>query len=286
MNSKINTNLFKDREILIVTKHLKEKVIAPILEQELGLRCCVSEIFDTDQLGTFSGEITRKSDPLTTLRQKCQLAMEIEGFELAIATEGSFGNHPSIFFAVANDELIMLYDKKNNIEIVERVLSLNTNFNETLITSKLDLESFLDKICFPSHAVILKDQKENPKTIIKEVTNWQLLKEHTDAFFNQNKSFYIETDMRAMHNPTRMTVIEEACIKLVKKAKSLCPSCFLPGFGIVEAKAGLPCDCCAMPTRSITAFVYRCKGCNFEKEEPFPHGKTTEDPMYCDFCNP
>lgn len=111
MNLKSN-NFFEGRKILIVTKHQKEKVIAPLLEKELGLRCFISEKFDTDSLGTFSGEIPRKNDPLTTLKQKCELAMELEGFELAIATEGSFGNHPSIFFAVANDELILLYDKK------------------------------------------------------------------------------------------------------------------------------------------------------------------------------
>lgn len=286
MNLKTNSVSFQDRKILIVTKHQKEKVIAPLLENELGLRCFNSEKFDTDSLGTFSGEIPRVKDPLTTLRLKCQRAMELEGFELAIATEGSFGNHPTIFFASANDELILFYDKKNNIEIIERVLSLNTNFNEALIDNRPQLEEFLNKVLFPSHGVIIKDTKENPKIIIKGIDTWDKLEHHYQTFANENKSFYIETDMRAMYNPTRMSVIEEACLKLIKKVQTLCPNCNFPGFGIVKAEEGLPCDWCAKPTRSTAAFVYECKSCQHTQHDYFPHGKKTEDPMYCDFCNP
>ncbi|MFV5690319.1 hypothetical protein [Flavobacterium sp. ZT3R25] len=39
-------------------------MIAPILENELGVSCIVSDKFDTDTLGTFSGEIARKEDAL------------------------------------------------------------------------------------------------------------------------------------------------------------------------------------------------------------------------------
>jgi hypothetical protein len=283
---KINSNVFKDRKILIVTKHHKEKVIAPLLENELGLRCFTSEKFDTDSLGTFSGEIPRKNDPLTTLRQKCQLAMEIEGFELAIATEGSFGNHPSIFFAAANDELILFYDQKNNIEIVERVLSLNTNFNESRIESRPQLEDFLHKVQFPSHGVILKDTKDNPTFIQKGIASWEQLEQYYAVFAAENKAFHIETDMRALYNPTRMAVIEEACQKLIKKIQTACPNCQTPGFGIVNAEEGLPCEWCAQPTRSTLAHVYECKNCNHQERAYFPNQKKTEDPMYCDFCNP
>jgi hypothetical protein len=283
---KIDTNIFKNRNILIVTKHKKERVIAPLLEEKLGLKCYVTKKFDTDSLGTFCGEIPRKSDPLSTLRQKCKLAMEFEGFELAIATEGSFGNHPSVFFAAANDELIMFYDKKNNIEIIERVLTLETNFNEAHIKSRDELMQFLNKVQFPSHGVILKDLKEHPKKIAKGISSWDELEKQYELFSNQNKSFFIETDMRAMQNPTRMKIIEEACIKLINKIKSCCPDCNYPGFGIVNSEMGLPCSWCSSSTRSTLAFIHKCNQCGFEKRELFPHGKEKEDPMYCDFCNP
>ena len=36
--------MFKGRNLLIATKHEKEKVIAPILEKELGVKCFVDKI--------------------------------------------------------------------------------------------------------------------------------------------------------------------------------------------------------------------------------------------------
>ena len=63
--------MFKGRKLLIATKHEKQKVIAPILETELGVKCFIVDNFDTDELGTFSGEIERKDDAITTARKKC-----------------------------------------------------------------------------------------------------------------------------------------------------------------------------------------------------------------------
>jgi hypothetical protein len=42
--------------------------------------------------------------------------------------------------------------------------------------------------------------------------------------------------MRAMYNPSRMTVIQNATKKLVEKINSCCPHCNIPGFGITDAK--------------------------------------------------
>jgi hypothetical protein len=121
--------MFAGRKVLIATKHKKELVLTPILEKELVVTCFVSEQFDTDTLGTFSGEIERKHDALTTLRNKCIHAANASKSDLVIASEGSFGAHPSIFFAHANQELVMLKDFKNDLEIIAKEISLETNFN-------------------------------------------------------------------------------------------------------------------------------------------------------------
>ena len=63
--------MFKGRNLIIATKHGKEKVIAPIVEKELGVKCFVTKDLDTDILGTFTGEVERKDDPLTAARKKC-----------------------------------------------------------------------------------------------------------------------------------------------------------------------------------------------------------------------
>jgi len=115
--------MFKGRTLLIASKHEKEKVITPILEKVLGVKCIVAKNFDTDELGTFTGEIERTDDPITTVRKKCQLAMEVSNCDMAIASEGSFGPHPSVFFVSADDEFLIFIDKKNGLEIIARELS-------------------------------------------------------------------------------------------------------------------------------------------------------------------
>ncbi|MFN7045433.1 MAG: DUF6671 family protein [Flavobacterium sp.] len=283
---KTKPDFFSGRRLLIVTKHEKEAVIAPLLEEALGVTCFVTKDFDTDSLGTFSGEIARKDDALTTLRNKCWEGMKSEGFDLAVATEGSFGNHPTVFFAPANDELIMLVDQKYNLEIVERVLSMETNFDSSEIHTQEELKVFLDKVQFPSHGVILKNAAENWTKIYKGITNYDLVETIFDEIVASSNSCFIETDMRAMYNPTRMKIINDVSFRLINKLHSVCPECLYPGFGVVGAEAGLLCSSCSMPTRSTSAHIYQCQHCNYESKVLYPNGKKNEDPMYCDFCNP
>jgi len=278
--------MFQGRKLLIVTKHKKENVIAPIFEKGLGVRCFVSDKFDTDTLGTFSGEIDRKDGALATLRNKCLLAMEANDCDLAIASEGSFGMHPTIFIAHADDEFLIFIDKKNELEIIARELSLNTNFNGCDIKNEVELLEFAANANFPSHGLILKPSEKNFSKIVKGITDEKILKESFHEMMKEFGNVYTETDMRALYNPTRMSVIETATLKLMKTVHSLCPMCETPGFGVSDAKMGLPCESCNSATRSTLSFIYTCKKCNHTSEELYPNKKMTEDPMYCDFCNP
>ena len=282
----INTNIFKGRDLVIATKHEKEKVIAPILERELGVNCFVALNFDTDELGTFTGEIERYHDPITTARKKCLLAMELNNCDLAIASEGSFGPHPSICFVPADDEFLLFFDKKNDLEIVIRELSTETNFNGTGIKSENELQAFATKVNFPSHGLILKKANDDFSEIVKGVTKPDQLNDTFNYFISNYGTAFVETDMRAMYNPTRMQVIAKATQKLAEKINTLCPACKTPGFGITGIKQGLLCELCNFPTKSILSHIYSCQKCACTKEENYPHGKLKEDPMYCDFCNP
>jgi hypothetical protein len=49
-------------------------------------------------------------------------------------------------------------------------------------------------------------------------------------------NLYVETDMRAMYNPSRMTVIQNATKKLVEKINSCCPQCNIPGLELQTLK--------------------------------------------------
>jgi hypothetical protein len=160
--------MFEGRRLIIATKHKKEQVIAPILEETLGVKCFVDTSFDTDMLGTFSGEVEREQDPVSTARLKCLKAMELNNCDLGIASEGSFGSHPSIFFASADDEFLILIDKKNKLEIIARELSTETNFNGLKIESEKELLEFATIAKFPSHGLILKATKTETSDRQKE----------------------------------------------------------------------------------------------------------------------
>lgn len=277
---------FEGREILIATQHKKDQVIKPLLEDNLGLKVVLNTEFNTDSLGTFCGEIERKDDALTTLRQKCLLSSKEGEFELVIATEGSFGPHPSLFFAAANDELILLLDKKNNLEILAREVTTETNFNSQEVKSYKEVLDFAASAQFPSHGLILKSAHKNAKYILKGITTYEDLEKAFLQIKREFNTIIVETDMRAMFNPTRMKVIENVTYKLIAKIKNLCPNCKFPGFDVVKVNSGLPCELCNLPTRSTLSHLYKCKNCDFEELKMHPNNKIKEDPTYCDYCNP
>jgi hypothetical protein len=279
-------NLFEGRKLLIATKHKKETVIASLVEQELKVKVFVPLDYDTDQFGTFSGEISRKKDAIETLKDKCLKALDVYGYDLGIASEGSFGPHPSLFFASADDELILLIDKKNNLEIIARELSLETNFNAEQISTYGELKEFATKNKFPSHGIILKDSQENCTISYKDITSWESLQAAYESLRLNSSSCYVETDMRAHRNPTRMSVIKVATQKLLKKINSLCPNCQIPGYDVEEVISGLPCEWCKQPTNSTLAYRYQCKKCEYSSAQKFPNDKYYESPEFCSYCNP
>jgi len=279
-------DLFAGRKLVIATKHHKEKVIAPLFKEAFGLDCFTLENFDTDLLGMFTGEIERRDDPIVTLRNKCLQAMELSHCDLGIASEGSFGSHPGIPYVHADDEFLIFIDKKNDLEIIERELSVTTNFNGTELGTVKELIEFANHVKFPTHALIVQKAPDDTSEIVKGITTWDLLTESFQTIKEKYGAAYVTTDMRALYNPTRMGIIKIAAEKLVRKIKSYCPCCQTPGFGITDAKRGLPCELCGLPTRSVKSYIYVCRKCSLSKEEKFPLQKKHEDPMFCDFCNP
>jgi len=277
---------FKGRKLVIATMHKKEDVIAPLLEAALGVKCIAGNTINTDQFGTFSGEIERTQTPIEAAISKCTAAMKLYNCDIAVASEGSFGPHPSLVFVPADEEWLVFIDKTNGLKIVVRHISTNTNFTGKEIKTTTELLDFANKVGFPSHGIILKNKAIENKRIIKDFKDPESL---IKAYHELNKDGAVvcaETDMRAMNNPTRMNVIAEATTKLIDKIQSTCPVCYFPGFSITDAVKGLPCSLCNAPTRSVKAYIYECEHCNYKKEDKYPNKITAENPMYCNYCNP
>ena len=276
-----NQAFFEGREICIATMHGKEKVIGPALQKAFKMKYSVAA-FDTDLLGTFSGEVERVLTPLEAAREKCRLALETDNAEIAIASEGSFGTHPTLYFMPSDEEILLLVDRKNDLEIAVKHTSLQTNYGYFSTESEEPVADFLKRVKFPSHALIVK----TADFIAKGIQSREQLDRAINACISLHGQYQLMTDMRAMYNPSRMRVIQEAMDKLIQKMQSQCPGCSRPGFGITDALKGLLCSTCSMPTRSVKTVIYSCEGCHYTEKADFPEGKTEEDPMFCDFCNP
>ena len=266
--------------------HHKEQVMAPILEKGLGVICTTPKDLDTDSFGTFSGETARTSDALTVARQKCLAAIVTTDCDLAVASEGSFGPHPSAYFATADDELVVLLDRENQLEIIGRSVSFKTNFSGSSITTEQELLDFAAQATFPSHGLILRPSQYSTEDMFKGIVYPDVLLEQFHYLKAKYSTVFVETDMRALYNPTRMEIISMATKQLVQNVQSLCPECQTPGFIITDVKTGLPCSWCGSATSSVLSHIYSCKKCGFTKEQLYPNHKKTEDPGFCNYCNP
>jgi hypothetical protein len=282
---------FNGRTAVLATMHRKEQVIAPLLEQAIGVRTVVPVDFNTDQFGTFTRDVKRPGDALAAARLKAEKALDLTGETLAIASEGSFAPHPA-FPAIACDrELVLLLDRGHNLELVGQTLSTETNYSQQQVTRYDQALAFALKAGFPEHGLVVianpkKDMSHVESTQIRKgiVTEEQLQKALEWAL-SQAETAHIETDMRAMVNPTRMKAIAQATQDLIQLISQACPQCNYPGFQVVDRVSGLNCSLCGSPTLFIRSVIYRCHHCHHHLEILFPDGETA-DPGQCSYCNP
>lgn len=276
---------FAGRTLVLATMHGKEQVLTPKLKQGLGVQCVVLPGIDTDQFGTFSGEVPRTLTVLGTARAKCDYAHRYFDCDLVLASEGTFGPHPAIPFAPSDHEFLLLKDYINHLEITGATLDLNTNYHQSEVTTLAELLDFAFGCRFPKHGLILRSAT-NSSLLFKGITEESQLIANFEAIIKTGATALVETDMRALFNPTRMQVIGLAADQLIRNANSRCPSCNTPGFAVARTEPGLPCKVCGEPTHTILKEILTCQRCAFDAERLFPHNKKTEDPMYCNTCNP
>jgi len=278
---------FKGRTAALATMHGKEKVIAPVLK-EIGVNVIVPERLNTDAFGTFTRDIDRAGNQLEAARTKAHAALALTGLDLAIASEGSFGVDPQIPFIQSNLELVLLIDTKNNLEIRGHHRSNETNMKGSYVSTIEEACELARKWGFPNHAVIVRKNERSKRHIYKDIVTHADLEQRVMKLLKRlfTRKVYIETDMRAHRNPTRMQNITKATEDLVKNMESLCPQCGTPGFVIVNVKRGVLCGCCGRPTDRPNILVYKCSKCDYSQESPVVDTPASVDAGECEYCNP
>jgi len=276
---------YKGQSVALPTLHQKGSLIAPVFLSRLGMRVTEFDV-DTDQFGSFAGEIKRKGSQLETVRRKALLGLKVSGLHYAIASEGSIGADPEIGLLTSDIETIIFIDSINNLEIVESYRSFDINAHVLQYEEGMDLSPFLTKSDFPNHKLIVRSEFGYSQVIAKAIsTEEALLSALAEAKRLDVDPIFIESDLRAHCSPSRAKNIEIAAERLAAKISSLCPECATPGWGAVKAIYGLVCSDCGQESESATrALLYGCVKCSHSAEGA-PLAESI-DPSRCNWCNP
>ena len=277
---------YAGERVALLTQHGKERVIAPVLESVLGCRVERVEGYDTDLLGTFTRDIPRSGTQLEAARKKARIGMQLAGQPLGLASEGSFGPDPMTGLFSWNVEFLIWIDDVHGLEVVG-VAQGQTNFAHLLTRDWAAAETFARQCGFPEHHLVVRPECEDDSRIRKGISSWAELEAIFTWALEQSSSglVFLETDVRAHANPTRLENIRLAAEDLAKKLSSLCPECGVPGFWIVGRVPGLPCEDCGAPTREPQSDVLGCVKCPHRVTRERTDRNTAES-RWCDYCNP
>lgn len=280
---------FVGRVLGVATLHGKERVIGPAMRSALPITGFQAiEGLDTDRFGAFTGEVKRLMDPLEACKAKARHGAEVSGLDLVIASEGSFFPYPPAPFMPCNEEVLVLFDARDDRYYEHRHASLRTVFGGELCTNWGQVRAFADRMKFPEHGLVVRAKEHwSPGDALKKgITDEGDLRDFAMQVIARNGACRVETDMRAMMSPTRMSVIGEAAVRFAEELTRCCPMCGACWFRRTAEEAGLPCALCGLPTNAAKGHWRTCHACAHQQLDPRPDGRSTEDPRYCDHCNP
>lgn len=270
--------------VALLTLHEKERAIAPVLKQQLGLETAVTRAFDTDQLGTFTRERARSSSQQACARQKAQLACQLTGLPMGLGSEGSFGSGPYGDLLPWNVEMLVWVDVQHGWEVTAMVQG-------PACLAQARCESLAQVLDFCAQApagqgfVMRADGPQHPAPRKGLLGEPALAEAFTQCMqLARERAVFIEYDLRAHFSPVRMEAIGLAAQELARRLNSLCPCCQRPGFWPDQVTLGLPCAECHAPTNQVCGKTATCQGCDYQQH--FAAEEATASPFYCPRCNP
>lgn len=279
MRSFISYPKFQGAHFGLVTLHGKESLIAPTLAERWQARLSLSTAFDTDSLGTFSGEVERRLSPLECGLHKARLAVELTGAEFGLGSEGSFGPGPW-GLGIINQELVACVPEKGDWTVVG-CHAIPVAADECRYGDVEHRERFWRNL--PEGQGVILVAGEN---IVKGVQTQDEAMVHLTQWFGKKVPYdaRIVYDLRAHQSPVRRATLARAVANLVDRLDSHCDRCGRPGFWPDHREPGLPCADCGCPTNGLRARVARCEACGHQ------HRAIVEvvyaDPATCPRCNP
>lgn len=270
--------------IAMGTMHGKERQVAPAFAAECGARVIAPPGIDTDQFGTFAGEVIRTLTPVAAATAKARLAMSAAKVPYGVASEASYDTWYGML--AVHQEILVFLDDTRGIQVLEGVNVPRAPGPPKVVQSGHEAVDAARRFGFPEQGAVVKASIEGCMRVFgKGLTDaFALVAVVNDAVAaSDDNRAWLEPDLRAHHNPGRREVLCALASRLAGRLATPCPGCRCPGYGRVAVREGLPCRACGSPTTLVAADLLGCPACEY-RDEVARTG--TAEPRYCPQCNP
>ena len=278
---------YAGQRIGLATMHEKERAVAPPFRRLLGAEVLPVPQLDTDELGTFSGEVPRPHALIETCALKAELAFRTMDVDCAIASEGSYGPIEAVPLVPSGVEIMAFVDRKRGLRLVETLPTHRTNWRLVRFRAgDPNIPKAVKAVGFPRYGVFVlcsSDMAHPVKTGLDTLED-VVAAMNREASRSEDGQAVLIADMRAHRNPTRMRVLRALSFKLAKRLARLCPKCQAPGFGSIGNRRGLPCEGCGGATHWVDFEIDGCSLCGHAEARPRRDGRRTASRLSCGSC--
>ena len=268
--------------------HAKEQAAGPAFRRVLGAEIVVAPQLDTDQLGTFSGEVPRPDALVETCAIKAELAFRSLDVDCAIANEGSYGPIEAVPLVPSGIEIMAFVDRKRGLRITEILPTHRTNWRLLRFQAgDPEIPKAVKAIGFPRYGVFVLCSSDMAHPIKSGLDTLDDIVSamNQEAKRSEDGMAVLIADMRAHRNPTRMRVLRALSWQLAKRLERLCPKCEAPGFGRIGNRRGLPCAACGAATHWVHFEIDGCSICGHAETRPRKDGRMTASALSCRSCD-
>jgi len=235
-SSSINTELILSHvagpvdgaPVLIATMHGKEEVLGPMLAN-LGFKVLLPLGYDTDALGTFSGDVRRPGTAFDAALEKARRACKATGVMRAVSSEGSYRPCQTLFPGATSAELLAFVDLENDFSCVEYLTDLPTRFVKGRVPADInapETQALLSAMDWPTVKAMVVPFDPGfgvmPTQVYKGLGDAASLEQAMQecAVHSSDGMVHLETDLRAHMNPTRMASVAKVGEHLANRLRA------------------------------------------------------------------
>lgn len=278
----MTASAYADATIVFATMHGKAALAAPAFSLQHRAKVVAPPTIDTDQFGTFTGDIERTRVPIDTAMAKIRLGLELTGVQYGLASEATYSSTLGVI--AHHHELLVFYDSEREMVVRESEHTTFSAVSGATISHPDQAKNVAARLGFPAISLVVISATPSGIHARKGIATEDALEAAVAELLQISTTVRIEPDYRAHLNPQRQVVIRSLAERMAARLTVRCTECQAPGWGQTGVESGLPCRACGSPTPSIKAKIFGCSACQhcvIHATEP-----ASEDPALCFQCNP